>query len=157
MNDKLWVAQGYHKYFGFVETLARDERRAWTRLNARLPVLTLRMLGERPVIAVGLNSQAERDRTIPHLGYDGRTCPNGCDHPLPPLDMQAWRFFGFWLIVQDGEGDDPLELGPLIIDLEGVYVVVTGKMSPTGQAPHQVRGRVSKGGLASCEERKRCF
>lgn len=30
----------------------------------------MRMLGERPVIAVGLNGLANRARTIPHLGYD---------------------------------------------------------------------------------------
>jgi hypothetical protein len=133
MNDKLWVAQGYRKYFGWAETLARDERRARARLKARLPVLALRTLGDRPVIAVGLNSLANRARTIPHLGYDGRTCPGECDHPLPPLDMQAWRFFGLWMIVQDGEGDDPLERGPITIDLEGVQVVVIGKTPPTGQ------------------------
>jgi hypothetical protein len=90
-------------------------------------------LGDRPVVAVGLNSLANRARTIPHLGYDGRTCPHGCDHPLPPLDVQAWRFFGLWMIVQDGEGDDPLERGPITIDLEGVQVVVIGKTPPTGQ------------------------
>jgi hypothetical protein len=142
MNDELWVSQGYRKYFGWVETLARDERRARTRLKTRLPVLTLRTLGDRPVIAVGLNSLANCARTIPHLGYDWRTCPSGCDHSLPPLDMQAWRFFGLWMIVRSGEGDDPLEQGPITIDLEGVQVVVTGKTAPTGQGEQRRSGLV---------------
>jgi hypothetical protein len=56
--------------------------------------------------------------------------------------MQAWRFFGFWMIAQDGEGDDPLERGPITIDLEGVQVVVTGKLAPTGQGEQRRFGLV---------------
>jgi hypothetical protein len=132
MSEKLWVAQGYHQYFGWAETLARDEKRARARLNVRLPVLLLRKVGGRPVIAVGLNSLVKRARPIPHLGYD-RTCSSGCAHSLPPPDRQAWRFFGLWTVVGDGEGDDPLEEGPMTFDLEGVYVVVAGKMATSGQ------------------------
>jgi hypothetical protein len=132
MNEKLWVAQDYHQYFGWTETLAKDEKRARARLKVRLPVLLLRKVGDRPVIAVGLNSLAKRARPIPHLGY-GRTCASGCAHSLPSPDTQAWRFFGLWMVVQDGEGGDPLEEGPMTFDLGGVYVVVVGKMAPSGQ------------------------
>ena len=131
MSDKIWAMPGYSLYFGYVETVAEGPWQARRSLETHLPQLLGRQVGGGlVVIAVGLDRE-ERGRPIPHPGYrcDGA---GGCQHPEPPLDMKAWRFFGLWLLVT-GAGDTAdgrglIESGPLRIEIAaGLCVEVVGR------------------------------
>jgi hypothetical protein len=122
MSDEIWAMPGYAVCFGYVEALADGPKQARQLLGTYLPRLAGQQLGGGlVVIAVGLDRE-ERGRPIPHLGYRC-DCAGGCQHPVPPPGLQAWRFFGLWLLVagtdDTPDGWDAIESGPLRIEVVG--------------------------------------